>query len=346
MQQTLVFGDIHGCFYELQSLLDKSGLGDGDAIIAIGDMVDRGPETPQVVEFFQKTPGASAIMGNHERKHVRAARHEVKLSISQQISQIQLSQKYLDALEWMAGLPLFIELPEAILVHGYLEPGIDLEHQNPSVLCGTIGGEKILHEHYDRPWYELYESSKPVIVGHYNYTNSSQPFIHQQNVIGLDTDCVTGKALTGILLPSFQFVSVPSRGNLWAQVRQSYLSAQRKKPTTRLPPTKPVWNEGHNGELRELYQKLSEANDWMMQQTRNIPGFSELPPRQQSRLYADRIGRGVVQDLLQLMRQGKLEIELLRKIVHDPYQVGPIIAQIDEVVDHFSQQSFQGNELA
>ena len=346
MQQTLVIGDIHGCFYELQALLDKSGLDDGDAIIAIGDMVDRGPETPQVVEFFQNMPTARAIMGNHERKHVRASRHEVKLSISQQISQIQLSQKYPVALEWMASLPLFIELPEAILVHGYLEPGIDLEHQNPSVLCGTMGGAKMLRERYDRPWYELCKSSKPVIIGHYNYSNSYQPFIYHENVIGLDTDCVTGKALTGILLPAFQFVSVPSRGNLWAQVRQSYLSAKLKKSTTGLPPPKPVWNVGHNGELSKLYQKLSEANDWMMQQMSNIPGFTELPTRQQSRLYADRIGLGVVQDLLQLMRQGKLEIELLRKIVHDPYQVDAIIAQIDEVVAHFSQQSPQGNELA
>jgi serine/threonine protein phosphatase 1 len=58
-------------------------------VIGIGDIMDRGPETPQVVDFFRTTPNDMAIMGNHERKHVRAARHEVKLSISQQISQVQ-----------------------------------------------------------------------------------------------------------------------------------------------------------------------------------------------------------------------------------------------------------------
>jgi serine/threonine protein phosphatase 1 len=47
MQKTLVIGDIHGCSIELQALLDKAGLGDGDAVIGIGDIVDRGPETPQ-----------------------------------------------------------------------------------------------------------------------------------------------------------------------------------------------------------------------------------------------------------------------------------------------------------
>ncbi len=104
MQKTLIIGDIHGCFAELLALLDKAGLGEEDAVIGIGDIVDRGPETPQVVEFFQKTPNARSIMGNHERKHVRAARHEVKLSISQQISQVQFGAAYQEALEWMSGL--------------------------------------------------------------------------------------------------------------------------------------------------------------------------------------------------------------------------------------------------
>lgn len=30
MKSTLVIGDIHGCFYELQALLDKAGMSDGD----------------------------------------------------------------------------------------------------------------------------------------------------------------------------------------------------------------------------------------------------------------------------------------------------------------------------
>jgi serine/threonine protein phosphatase 1 len=128
--QTLVIGDIHGCYQELQALLDKAGLASGDAIIAIGDLVDRGPETPQVLDFFQESAGARALMGNHESKHVRAARGELKLSLSQQISRQQFGAAYPPALAWMAGLPLYIELPEAVLAHGYLEPGLPLDQQN------------------------------------------------------------------------------------------------------------------------------------------------------------------------------------------------------------------------
>ena len=143
--QTLLIGDIHGCYVELLALLEKAGLSDGDSIIAVGDIVDRGPETPQVLDFFQQTPNARTVMGNHERKHLRGARHEVKLSMSQLISRQQFGDAYPDAVAWMGTLPLYIELAEAVIVHGYLEPGIPLAEQNSQAYqtagkggCGQI----------------------------------------------------------------------------------------------------------------------------------------------------------------------------------------------------------------
>jgi len=127
---------------------------------------------------------------------------------------VQLTTAYHGAVEWMSALPLFLDMPDAILVHGCLEPGIPLGEQNPSILCGTMGGERILRSRYDNPWYELYEGSRPVIVGHHNYSDNDQPFVYHDRVFGLDTSCVMGKSLTGILMPSFRIISVPSRGNL------------------------------------------------------------------------------------------------------------------------------------
>jgi serine/threonine protein phosphatase 1 len=330
MHKTLIIGDIHGCEYELQALLDKAGLAEGDVIIGAGDGVDRGPETPQVAAFFQNMPHARSVMGNHERKHMRAARHEVKLSISQQISKLQWGPNYPEALTWMSSLPLFIELEEAIIVHGYCEPGIALARQNPSVLCGTMGGDKILRERYDRPWYELYDGSKPVIVGHYNYNGTDQPFIYQDKIFGLDTDCVTGRALTGILLPSFQFVAVPSRGNLWMQVRRAYQAAKPKTSPPRVAPA-PVWSEAQNRKLEALFQQLQEANRRWMAAAQTIPGYADLPPRQQTRLFAEWIGhKGITADLLQLMRQERLDLDLLRKIVHDPHRIEQLIDRVKE----------------
>jgi hypothetical protein len=59
--RTFLIGDIHGCCAELLDLLDKAGLSGDDRIIALGDIVDRGPETPQVLEFFQNRPGCYRI---------------------------------------------------------------------------------------------------------------------------------------------------------------------------------------------------------------------------------------------------------------------------------------------
>ena len=107
LMQTLVIGDIHGCYDEFQSLLDKAGLTEGDSIVSVGDCVDRGPDTPTVLRFFQEKPNTRLIMGNHERKHVRADRHEVKLARSQKISKIQFGETYPDALVFMSELPLY-----------------------------------------------------------------------------------------------------------------------------------------------------------------------------------------------------------------------------------------------
>ena len=59
------------------------------------------------------------------------------------------------ALAFMSSLPLYIDLSEAVLVHGYYEPGLACEQQNPMILCGTKGGEQLLRTRYDRPLYEL-----------------------------------------------------------------------------------------------------------------------------------------------------------------------------------------------
>jgi serine/threonine protein phosphatase 1 len=165
--KALVIGDIHGCYTEMQRLMDKSELASDEKIIALGDVVDRGPETPDVLKFFRTELRASSLMGFHERKHVRSLRGELQPAISQRISSQQLGENYPEAVAWMEILPLYLELPEAILVHGYLDPGIPLEAQSEQVLCGRMGGDHHLRTNYDKPWYELWDGEKAVIVGEY-----------------------------------------------------------------------------------------------------------------------------------------------------------------------------------
>ena len=75
-------GDVHGCRSELDTLLselgwDGTGHPDGRTAVFVGDLVDRGPDTPGVLRRVMSmvaTGTALCVQGNHEAKLVRALR--------------------------------------------------------------------------------------------------------------------------------------------------------------------------------------------------------------------------------------------------------------------------------
>ena len=62
-----VIGDIHGYYDSFFGLVSKLNLDDGDLVISIGDMIDGGPESVGVVDFFIENDQFLAILGNHEQ---------------------------------------------------------------------------------------------------------------------------------------------------------------------------------------------------------------------------------------------------------------------------------------
>jgi serine/threonine protein phosphatase 1 len=225
----LVVGDIHGCFDEFQDLLDKSGLGRRDTIIAIGDLVDRGPDPGSVLDFFRKRARASSLMGNHEHKHVRIFRGERTPSDGQIATRMQLGEAaYARACAFMSRLPLAMELPHAILAHGYFEPGVALAKQKPAVLLGSARARAEIERRLRRPWFEGYDGKKPLLVGHRDYSQTGKPFVYRDRVFALDTGCCYGRSLSGIVLPDFRLVTVRSRSNHWSRTKKR-LAAHRER---------------------------------------------------------------------------------------------------------------------
>ncbi len=224
--KTLIVGDIHGCWNEFQALLDKAALGSDDRIISVGDLVDRGPDSPRVLEWFRTTPNARAIMGNHERKHVRSAHGQSEAAKSQKIARYQFAEDYLTAVDYMETLPPYLELPQVDIVHAFFEPGVALEDQRRTVIIGTMSGEVFLSQKLDRPWYEVYDGDKPLVVGHRNYLGESLPLLYPDHrnprIYGIDTGCVYGGALTGLILPNFDLISVTSRANHWRRLQEEF----------------------------------------------------------------------------------------------------------------------------
>jgi serine/threonine protein phosphatase 1 len=60
---TLIIGDIHRCYDELQALLDKAGIGDDEPIIALGDVMDQGLASPQTLwpTRARQSPGRCSV---------------------------------------------------------------------------------------------------------------------------------------------------------------------------------------------------------------------------------------------------------------------------------------------
>lgn len=63
----LVIGDIHGCFTKARAALDSVGFDPtaGDRLFSVGDLVDRGAESADVLWWLDQ-PWFAAVQGNHE----------------------------------------------------------------------------------------------------------------------------------------------------------------------------------------------------------------------------------------------------------------------------------------
>ncbi|MES1942430.1 phosphoprotein phosphatase [Salinisphaera sp. T5B8] len=62
-----VVGDIHGCFYMLDVLLERLAFDTTrDRLFSVGDLIDRGPDSERAGEFID-APWFHAIRGNHEQ---------------------------------------------------------------------------------------------------------------------------------------------------------------------------------------------------------------------------------------------------------------------------------------
>jgi len=68
-EQIFAIGDIHGCFDELQALINSLPLNASSTLIFLGDYVDRGPKSKEVIDYILhlKTKyNVIALKGNHE----------------------------------------------------------------------------------------------------------------------------------------------------------------------------------------------------------------------------------------------------------------------------------------
>ncbi|MBM7568832.1 metallophosphoesterase family protein [Paenibacillus sacheonensis] len=98
MKRRLVISDIHGCYQAFNQLLDRVNYHpSSDQLILLGDFVDRGPQSREVVEqvlHMVIEDGAIAIQGNHDERFadvVRGKKQEAESKFYEHGGQATLS---------------------------------------------------------------------------------------------------------------------------------------------------------------------------------------------------------------------------------------------------------------
>ncbi|SDZ32272.1 polynucleotide kinase-phosphatase [Herbiconiux ginsengi] len=246
-------GDVHGCRSELEVLLGKLGYElvrddeerpvdavhpQGRRAIFLGDLVDRGPDSPGVLRLVMGMVAAGhalAVPGNHEAKLVRALEGK-KVQVSHGLAETlaQLSDETPEfrkqVLQFCRDLVSHLVLDDGRLVVAHA--GLIEKYQGRAsgrvrafALFGDTTGETDEYGLPIRlPWADDYRGAATVLYGHV-------PTLEAEWVNGtmcLDTGCVFGGKLSALRYPEKEVVDVPAE-KVWYE------------------PTKPLGSRGANG---------------------------------------------------------------------------------------------------
>jgi protein phosphatase len=221
-----VIGDVHGCCYELKELLSQLGYVDGRhpegrRAVFLGDLVDRGPDTPGVLRVVMGMVAAGSalcVMGNHEAKLLRALQgRNVKVNhgLAESLEQLGAEPEEFRArvVQFLDGLISHYVLDEGRLVVSHA--GLIERYQGRTsgrvrefCLYGQTTGETDEYGLPVRyPWAEEYRGKAMVLYGHTPVPSAEW----LNNTMCLDTGCVFGGKLTALSYPERAVVSVPAR---------------------------------------------------------------------------------------------------------------------------------------
>jgi protein phosphatase len=232
-----IIGDVHGCFDELQLLLEKMDYRverqdplldygfkvtppPGRQAIFVGDLVDRGPKSPEVLRLVMsmvKNQQAWCVPGNHDDKLLRKlqgkdvqVRHGLAETLAQLADEplefVQEVRRFLD------GLISHLVFDEGKLVVAHAGLREDMQGRASRAvrafcLYGETTGET---DEFGLPvrynWAAEYQGKAMVVFGHTPVPDPEW----LNNTIDIDTGCVFGGRLTALRYPERSLITVPA----------------------------------------------------------------------------------------------------------------------------------------
>ncbi len=216
-QKYLIVGDIHGCFSELTSLMLQSGTMHEGLVVALGDLVDRGPDVDIVLDMFMSSSKMYSVMGNHDNKLLRyLIGNKVYITSGLRKTLDQIGHMHRDKVAiYLMGLPKMIKVGGNYMFHAGLNPTKHIEKQSPHTLMYARKFNPENGSYEDTPgskhWWEFIDeaSNKEHRYSRRFFGHDYHPDVHvAYNTYALDGHCCFGGELRGMIMPERKLITI------------------------------------------------------------------------------------------------------------------------------------------
>ena len=144
---TYIIGDVQGCFLELQALLQKIDFNpQKDQLGFVGDLVNRGQQSLDVLRFIRNLPSSFVVLGNHDLYLLIIGYGLMpKNTYAHTLDNILEASDKIELLEWLRHQPFIYHQPSSnfLMVHAGIPPqwsvheSLEHAHEINAVLRGT-----------------------------------------------------------------------------------------------------------------------------------------------------------------------------------------------------------------
>jgi bis(5'-nucleosyl)-tetraphosphatase (symmetrical) len=120
---TWAIGDVQGCMSSLEALLDRVGLGDDDQVWLVGDLVNRGPRSLDVLRWAMGLgERAVCVLGNHDVHLLARAAGVADEKKRDTLDEILRAPDRDALIDWLRRRPLVHVDDDYLMVHAGLHP--------------------------------------------------------------------------------------------------------------------------------------------------------------------------------------------------------------------------------